>query len=171
VETSVTNTDSRRPPEFGDTTEERESLVAEAHRLAQERERASEAAEAPTAARVPRGPLAVVLSFILAVVAAWNVAFFTGGGPDGQAEEEMLLRASIYMVALSIDGYLEEFGRLPETLEEIGEDDPDYQYVPFESGYHLTVTGEQTSVTFRSGDNLAPFEAAFRSQLDGDSLP
>ena len=166
----MTQDSSSHPPPSGDTAKERESLVAEAHRLALERKEASDAAEAPAAPRVPRGPLAVVLVVILAIVGAWNVVFFTGGGPAGVEDEEALLRGSVYMLALSIDGHWEETGAPPATLDEIGEDDPDVQYIPFENGYQLTASGEHTVVTFSSGDDLAPFEAAFRARFDRGSI-
>jgi hypothetical protein len=144
-----------------------DTLVSEAAVHAKER---LDAQAAPTAPPPPksRTPLLAILSIVFLCVAGWNVYYFVYSGSPSPAFEEAALQASIFLAQQSIEAELAETGDFPASLEEVGADEEGLSYVVTGEVYTLTAQGNHHAINFQRGDDLTPFEAAFRALLAGE---
>ena len=130
---------------------------AEAH--AQEKEvAAGQPAEAPQGGggALKVGALVVLLAVMVWV---WTAPPALGGSPEAvpsdPARDEAGLRFVLSSVAIQVDNYAEENGRLPAALGELGELPPEIEYEPGADGVY-TLRGELDGVVieWRSTDSL-----------------
>lgn len=85
--------------------------------------------------------------------------------PFLEDEERAFARYSIYLAAVSIEAYRDSTGRLPARLEDIVADAPGLLYERDGRTYTLRGVAGGDTVSYRKGEDLAPFEAAF-NELD-----
>jgi hypothetical protein len=123
---------------------------------------------------IPRKTERRLLTFLLLAFVglwAWNVRIMNQAAQVKPGLEQASMEACIYVAALTLDAELQDTGRLPESLVELGVDREGLTYRPRGSEYELTARAEDQSVSFRSGEDLSPYEAAFRSLIPGGALP
>ncbi|MGK7312022.1 MAG: hypothetical protein ACN0LA_07245 [Candidatus Longimicrobiales bacterium M2_2A_002] len=125
------------------------------------RSSALEAAERQKRAgrRTPYWPVAVLLA-ITAWLWIFPPAFLRLDPPPPQpvGQEEAVLRFTVYVQAQRIKAFRQANGRLPETLEEVGEPLPDVRYTVLQPGlYQLTGSTGRVTVTYRSDLPLEEF--------------
>jgi hypothetical protein len=134
--------------------------VAEVREHVAERERAAAAAFGPP--KPPsRWPLPLL---VLVLVAAVGRSVWIQRQPVPLAGPERLersVRATIYLGVNAVELYRSQHGRLPATLAETVENDLEATYVPDGERFSLTATVGEVTLTYRSGDDLAPYAAAF----------
>ena len=78
---------------------------------------------------------------------------------------ETFLRERIYVIALALDAEYEETGSYPTDLESVGLDEEGVVYSTDGRSYALTAEEDGISIAYRSGEDLAPFRAAFQRLL------
>jgi hypothetical protein len=120
--------------------------------------------------KTERRLLGVLLLLFLALW-AWNVRVMNRTSRVDPAQEQACLEASIYVAALSLDAELQETGRLPRSLDQLGVDREGITYLPRGSDYELVAQVADRTVTFQKGEDLTPYEAAFRSLIPGGAQP
>ncbi|MFC1660274.1 hypothetical protein ACFL3S_02250 [Gemmatimonadota bacterium] len=113
--------------------------------------------------------LGVLLAAFVAV-GAWNVRVLAQASEISPAQAQATLQASIYLAAKSLDAELQETGSLPPTLDHLGIDGGGLLYRSLGNGYELVAEDGDRSISFRSGDDLGPFEAAFRALSGREAL-
>jgi hypothetical protein len=131
----------------------------------------------PRPVRSPRWQTTALalLSSLFVAVGAWNVAWLQGTRSPAftQAQVEESLRATIFLAVVGLEAHRSRTGAYPPDLAAVGLDDPALEYR--REGDHFVLVGALPGVepppTFRSGDDLAPFELAldraFPGQLRG----
>lgn len=113
--------------------------------------------------------LLVVLALAFLAVAVWNGRWYTEvrSPAFSSAELEDGLRATIFLTALSLEDHRARTGLYPASLADAGLDAPGLEYRRHEGGYLLEARGAGVEVSYRSGQDLRPFETA----LDRVFLP
>ena len=91
--------------------------------------------------------------------------------PPPVAEEEASLRFAMYLQAQRIRAFVEEEGRLPQTLEEAGPPLPGMTYVRLsEQLYQLTGATDRVRLTYRSDLPLDEFVGSGADVVDETEL-
>jgi hypothetical protein len=115
--------------------------------------------------------LLTVLLLVFIGVGAWNIRVLTQAQVSSLSQTVVDLEASIYLAAKTIDAEIEDHGTLPSSLDELGIDDEGLTYRANGSGYELEVRNGEHAVSYRSGQDLSRFEAAFRALMDQGARP
>jgi len=155
---------SKLPPS-SDDTRSADDYIAEIVR----RDTEQAARPPPEAQRRPRGKrMLLILGPLFVVLSAWNVVraldepvVFT------VQQEEADARFTIYLVAQELAAYRDTAGTLPANLEALGLEDDYLQYARADDGYRLTFELDEIYLTYRSGEDLAPFADGYVSLEDG----
>jgi hypothetical protein len=145
-----------------------DEVVSDAQKLARKPE---DDEPTPPKRRLGRGLLLGFLTVVLLGVAAWDIYYLTFEPSPTPDYEELSLRASVYLAVRTVEGYQEETGALPRSLQEVGMDDEGLEYTLEGDGFSLVAPGEANTIRFRSEDDLAPYEAAFPSLLEWEGKP
>jgi len=125
------------------------------------------AAQAPVEVRKKAaGRWLLLLAPIAVVLIAWNIVR-AAGDPEVFTvnEQEAAAKTTLFLVAQGLQVHLDSAGSLPATLEEIDLDEEDLTYQRNYDSYTLTVEANGRVFTFRSGDDLSGFAAAFATFL------
>ncbi len=117
----------------------------------------------------------VVLLFALLTLAlgltAWNVQTMSSG-PDPRAfpDEALSAQYTVYLIATSLEAYVDSAGTLPLTLEELNVDEEGVEYFRQRGGYELVAETADRRIIYRSGDDLSAL-ARVVDQLERDPTP
>lgn len=106
--------------------------------------------------------LLVALIAVLGVLVWLNA---TDAPSEDAIPTEIFLKERIYVIALALDAEYEETGSYPTDLEGAGLDEEGVAYSTDGQGYALTAEEDGVSIVYRSGQDLAPFRAAFQTLL------
>jgi len=127
-----------------------------------ERDAEEAARPAPRVKRRSWVPALAVLLPVFILLTAWNV-FRMSRDPEvfPAGLEHDAARFVIYLVAQEIESYMDSATALPASLEEIGLEEDDVEYVRSGSTYTLATYVGSTQITYRSGEDLDPLWNAF----------
>jgi hypothetical protein len=107
-------------------------------------------------------PVMVVLFVILAGFGTWNFLRISKLPEIPAAQIEAAARGRLYLIAASLDAYRREHNTLPATLAEAGLDSDGIVYSLEAGRYMLVARYGSVRVTYREGQDKAPFAAALR---------
>ena len=114
--------------------------------------------------RKQRGRTALfVTAPIVVLLTAFNIAVAQQSAiePRPQHVAEREARTAIYLAMQQVEAYRLENGlKAPETLEEVGADQPGLDYVSEGRSYSLVARVDGVEEVFHSGDDRTPFEIA-----------
>ena len=106
---------------------------------------------------------------LLTVVTLGNVAvLYRPVGPPDVADRDGL-RFELYLVAREIEQFRESTGELPESLAELGFDDPEVTYEPDGGAFTLSANDEGMIVNYKPGHPDDVRYAAELARLSGPS--
>ena len=112
------------------------------------------------------GRLLLLLAPIAVVLIVWNIVM-SAGDPEVFTvdEQEAAAKTTLFLVAQGLLVHRDSAGSLPATLEEIDLDEEGLTYRRNYDSYTLTVEANGKVFTYRSGDDLSGFAAAFATFL------
>ena len=115
------------------------------------------------APRKRRYRVMVMLFVVLAVLVGANlIRALNAPVPFTRAEEEAAARFTIFLVVQGIAAFRDSLGVLPRDLATAELDESGLSYVASgDSAYTLSYQDGDLSLTYRSGESLAPFAAAY----------
>jgi hypothetical protein len=130
------------------------------------REARAEALKRPRRRRQPLYLLGLVGLFC--GLTAWNVVR-AGHVPTvfSPAEIEASVRYRIYLATRAVEAYRDSAGAFPAALAAAGIDDEGLLYLPARSTYSIVAENGAGRISYRRGDNLAPFVAAYGALARG----
>jgi hypothetical protein len=108
-------------------------------------------------------PVMLVLFLILAGFGVWNFLRISAPPEIPVVQVEAAARARLYLTSSSLDAYRRERGTLPATLAEIGLDNDGMTYSLEAGRYTLVAQYGTVRVSYREGQDKAPFAGALRS--------
>lgn len=110
-----------------------------------------------------RIPVMMVLLVALIGFGTWNFIRITEPPVIPQAESEDAARASLYLIASSLDAYRTRFGRLPTSLAEAGLEKAGVSYSLQGGRYILVARYGAISVTLQDGQDRTMFARSLRA--------
>ena len=137
-------------------------LVADIMQGARQQAEAARIAKAAPPPRRRQGLLLVLLLPLLIGLTAWNVMRMSGDAEVFTPEQqEASIRVKIFLAANAVDHYRDSAGVFPASLATVGVIDPVLTYAPSTTTYSIAASFGTTQLSYRYGDSLAPFAAAF----------
>jgi hypothetical protein len=107
---------------------------------------------------------------LLLGLTSWNFARAARAPEVFTADErESSLRFQIYLASQGVEAYRQYTGRWPADLRAVGMGDEGFVYEIRDSIYSISDTSAAVPLTYRRGDGLAPFAAAFTELQRGRS--
>ena len=85
------------------------------------------------------------------------------------AQEQAADLFTIYLIQQSIQSYHDSTGELPPNLAVLGADDEGVEYTVRDTAYMLTIATDSMPVSYRSGEDVSPFEAAYEQLTQGQN--
>ena len=153
----MTQSGDRPPPESREYLEE---IMKQEVEDAKERRRIRRM----SGQKKPRYKTLGVLLFILVIMIGLNVArIVTAPDPFTPAEEEAGAMFTIYLVVQGVEAFRDSAGFLPVDLEGLDLDEEGLTYTVRDSSYTLHFQEEGITASYRSGENLAPYIAAYEA--------
>ncbi|MGH7547324.1 MAG: hypothetical protein ACREMM_04015 [Gemmatimonadales bacterium] len=135
-------------------------------RVEETRDARAAALARPRRARQPLYLLGLVGLFL--GLTGWNVVRATDPPAVYSPQEwEASLRFRIYLAAQAVEAYRESTGALPTTLAALGIDDEGFSLVPGDSTYTIVAQHAPQRLSYRRGDDLAPFASAYAALARG----
>ena len=126
---------------------------------------AEDAARAPDRKRLTKNNKAwyvlVVLLTLLIGLTIWNIVRASSDVDlFSQAENLNGARLTVILTAQAVENYRDSTGTYPANLEMIGMDDDGLEYATDAGSYSLRLVLPTDTVTYRPGEDIAPFAAA-----------
>ena len=120
------------------------------------------AQELPPRSPKTRLPMVLFLLPIAIGLTTWNVLQSIEETEVFTPEEEIAsAQFTIYLAASSIESFRDSTGSLPEGLYVVDADDDGITYLPNTSTYALSASVADQHITYKAGDDLAPYQRAF----------
>jgi hypothetical protein len=113
--------------------------------------------------RRSRRPLYLALLFVIfAGLTSWNVVR-AGHQPVVFTADEMeaSVRYRIYLAVRAVEGYHDSARAFPRTLKAAGIEDDGLVFLPSTSTYTIVAESGARRISYRRGDDLRPFAAAY----------
>ncbi len=155
--------DARSEPE---KAEARESYVDEIMR----REAEERAARPPPTRSRSWVPILVPLFAIFAGLVGWNIyRAVREVEVFPPAQERAADLFTIYLIQQSIQSYRDSTGEFPPNLGVLGADDEGVEYTVRDTTYVLTIATDSMPVSYRSGQDVSPFQAAYEQLTPGQN--
>ena len=132
------------------------SVISDAAEHVAEREAA--VAAAPEAERDHQRTWLALLVTLLMMSTTYAVLTMTAPVDVGTPEQRLRdARAMIYVTSLEIEAFREAEMRLPDSLEELGAEEPEVIYTPTGDTYRLEMTVGEFTARYVSTDDVAVF--------------
>lgn len=110
----------------------------------------------------PRYKTLGILLLVLVVLIGLNVVrMVTAPDPFTPAGEEASAALTVYLVVQGLEAFRDSAGFLPADLESLDLDEEGLRYTVQDPGYVLQYQEGEVTVSYRSGESLAPLIAAY----------
>jgi hypothetical protein len=113
-------------------------------------------------------PLLLALLPVAIGLTIWNVVH-VGAKPAifSPAERVASMKFRIYLTERAIEGYRDTHKALPPNLHILGMEAKGLTYVPGDTSWAIVGRVDSLTITYRHGDPLAPYAAAFQTLQRG----
>jgi len=113
-------------------------------------------------------PLSLGLVVLFLGLTGWNLVRATNPPAVYSPQEaEASARFRIYLAAQAVEAYRDSAGVFPTTLAAVGIDDESLSFVPADSTYMIVAESAPERLSYRRGDDLAPFASAYGALARG----